>query len=80
MPKIEAPAEVTLPLPDPKAVEKKPEKNPDKSETTPVEDNTPVPEQQPSPGSIASRASSKRRSDPGPTCRPADGVTACHAS
>ena len=58
MPKIEAPAEVTLPLPDPKAVEKKPEKNPDKSETTPVEDNTPVPEQQPSPGSIASRASS----------------------
>jgi protein TonB len=34
---MEAPAEVTLPLPEPKAVEKKPEENPDKqkSETTP---------------------------------------------
>ncbi len=57
MPRIEAPAEVTLPLPDPKAIEKKPEENPDKSETMP-EENTPVEKQLPSPGSIASRASS----------------------
>jgi protein TonB len=57
MPRMEAPAEVTLPLPDPKAVEKKPEKTPDKSETQ-VEDNTPMPETPPSPGAIASRASS----------------------
>jgi protein TonB len=44
MPRIEAPAEVTLPLPEPKAVEKKPEENPDKqkSETTPVEENPQV--------------------------------------
>jgi protein TonB len=46
MPQIEAPAEVTLPLPEPKAVEKKPEENPDKqkSETTSVEENTPAPQ------------------------------------
>jgi protein TonB len=73
MPKTEAPAEVTLPLPEPKAVEKKPEENPDKqkSETKPVEENTPAPRttaaprsqqstaatpQAPSPGSAASRA------------------------
>ena len=72
MPRIEAPAEVTLPLPEPKAVEKKPEENPDKqkSETTPVQENTPAPQttaaprseqntavtpQAPSPGSAASR-------------------------
>jgi protein TonB len=57
MPRIEAPAEVTLPLPDPKAVEKKPEENPDKSETIP-EKNTPQEVQLASPGAIASRASS----------------------
>ena len=73
MPRVEAPAEVILPLPEPKAVEKQPEKNPDKqkSETTPVQENTPAPQtsaaprsdqntavspQAPSPGSAASRA------------------------
>jgi protein TonB len=56
MPRIDAPAEVTLPLSDPKAVEKKPEKNPEKVETLP-EENTPAEVQLPSPGAIASRAS-----------------------
>jgi protein TonB len=73
MPRVEAPAEVTLPLPEPKAVEKKPEENPDKqkSETTPDQENPPMPQtsaaprseqntavtpQAPSPGRDASRA------------------------
>jgi periplasmic protein TonB len=73
MPMVEAPAEVTLPLPKPKAVDKKPEETPDKqkSETKPVQQNTPAPrttaaprsEQRtaaapsaPNPGSPASRA------------------------
>ena len=68
MPRVEAPAEVT-----PKATEKKPAENPDKqkSETTPVQRNTPAPQttaaprseqhtaatpQAPSPGNAASRA------------------------
>jgi protein TonB len=74
-PKMETPAEaeVTLPLPQPKAVEKKPEEKTDtqKTETKPVQENTPAPrttaaprsEQStaaapaaPSPGSAASRA------------------------
>ena len=64
---------MTLPLPEPKAVEKKPEENPDtqKTETKPVQQQTPAPQttaaprseqqtaatpQAPSPGSAASRA------------------------
>jgi protein TonB len=73
VPKVETPAEVTLPMPEPKAVEKKPEEKTDtqKSETKPVQQNTPAPRttaaprseqhtaatpQAPSPGSAASRA------------------------
>jgi protein TonB len=45
MPRLEAPAEVTLPEPKPKVAEKKPEESPDtqKTETPPVEQNVAAP-------------------------------------
>ena len=72
MPRIEAPAEVTLPLPEPKAVEKKPEENPTsrnpkrrrtrrtrrcrKRRRRRARSRTPRLPQAPSPGRAASRA------------------------
>jgi periplasmic protein TonB len=67
MPRIEAPAEVTLPLPEPKAVEKMPEENPDKqkSETTPVEENTPAPQTTAAPRSEQNTAATPQAPSPG---------------
>ena len=67
MPRIEAPAEVTLPLPEPKAVEKKPEENPDKqkSETTPVQENTPAPQTTAAPRSEQHTAATPQAPSPG---------------
>jgi len=67
MPRLEAPAEVTLPLPEPKAVEKKPEENPDKqkSETTPVEQNTPAPQTSAAPRSEQNTAATPQAPSPG---------------
>jgi len=67
MPRVEAPAEVTLPLPEPKAVEKKPEENSDKqkSETTPVQENTPAPQTTAAPRSDQHTAATPQAPSPG---------------
>jgi protein TonB len=66
MQKIEAPAEVTLPLPEPKAVEKKPEENPDKqkAETDPVQENTPAPQTTAAPRSEQNTAATPQAPSP----------------
>jgi protein TonB len=69
MPRVEAPAEVTLPLPEPKAAEKKPEENPDKqkSETKPVQENTPAPRTTAAPRSQQNTAAAPAAPSPGST-------------
>ena len=61
------PAEVTLPLPKPKAVEKKPEENPDtqKTETTPVQQNPPAPRTTAAPRSEQHTAATPQAPSPG---------------
>jgi protein TonB len=67
MPRIEAPAEVTLPLPEPKAVEKKPEENPDKqkSETLSVQESPPSPQTTAAPRSEQNTAATPQAPSPG---------------
>jgi protein TonB len=67
IPKLEAPAEVTLPLPVPKAEEQKPEEKPDtpKSETQPTEQATPAPRTTAAPRSERNTAATPQAPSPG---------------
>ena len=68
-PKIEAPAEVTLPKPEPKAVEQKPEEKPDeqKAETKPAEQAPPAPQTPAAPRSEQNTAPTPAAPSPSST-------------
>jgi protein TonB len=67
MPRLEVPAEVTLPEPKPKAAEQKHEENPDiqKAETPPVQQDTPAPQTTAAPRSEQHTAPAPQAPSPG---------------
>jgi protein TonB len=67
IPKFEAPADVTLPAPEPKAVEKKPEEKPDdqKAETKQATQDTPAPQTTSAPRSEQRTAAVPQAPSPG---------------
>ena len=67
MPLMEAPAEVMLPTPEPKAEEKQPEQAPDKqqAETQPVQESTPAPQTTAAPRSEQETAATPQAPSPG---------------